>query len=157
MFGQIRELSALATALALLGAGCKKERETSPSTSANAAPAAKNGSEFKVKAGVIDGNQLELELMAGPGFHLNSEYPINFQPRAEDGGAQFAQARYDLKDLLQRTACSDHPNETCAGKATLPFEPSGAGQVTGTFAFSVCNPEKCLIEKVPVAVKLGAP
>jgi hypothetical protein len=155
MLGQIRELSLLALAL-LLAAGCKKSDAPPSSASANLA-AAKTGSEFAVKSAVAGGNQLELELTAGPGFHLNAEYPINFQPRVEDGGAKFTEARYDLKDRLERTACADHPDETCAGKARLPFEPSGAGMVSGVFAFSVCNPEKCLIEKAPVAVKLGPP
>jgi hypothetical protein len=62
--------------------------------------------------------------------------------------------RVALGDGAQRTPCADHPEETCTVSSPLPFTTPriGEARLTGTVAFSVCNPDRCLIEKVRLSV-----
>lgn len=102
---------------------------------------------------------LKVNVVAKPGFKINDEYPHSFRPETDPAGAQFEAKRYELwNDQTERTACQDKPKDTCAFSATVPFGAGekGAKRIAGTLAFSVCNPEVCLIEKVPVAVTLQA-
>jgi hypothetical protein len=95
----------------------------------------------------------------GP-YHVNREYPMAFRPDAAASTVAFDGAKVALNQAgAEKTACKDHPGEACAVSSPLPFTAKAAGDATlaGTVAFSVCNPERCLIEKVPlkatVAVK----
>lgn len=94
-------------------------------------------------------------ITAREGFHVNAEYPTNFQP-GENAAGHFEKKRYDFKDNAQRTPCASAAAETCAVKAAIPFKSSTEGpqKVSGVLAFSVCNPDQCLIEKVPVSADL---
>lgn len=68
-------------------------------------------------------------------YHLNDDYPINFTPA--DGSKKVTRAQ------MAFTACADHKDQRCG--ATIP----AAGK--GTLAFAVCDPDLCLIKKVPLA------
>jgi hypothetical protein len=93
-------------------------------------------------------------LGARAGHHVNLEYPASFRP---DGAAtaRFSGPRVALA-VGQRLPCAGRLGETCQVTLALPFTP-GAGpvRISGTVAFSVCTAERCLIEKVALAV--GAP
>ncbi len=70
-------------------------------------------------------NAERVEVKAGAGYHMNDEYPVTFAP--EDGG------RLQLKEQATLTETS----------LSVPVP-----NVAGTFAFSVCSKDACLIEKV---------
>lgn len=88
----------------------------------------------------------------GP-YHVNRDYPVSFRPDASST-VRFAGPRVPLGDGAARTPCKDFPGETCAVSWPLPFEsaPAGEARIAGVVSFSVCNPDRCLIEKVPVAL-----
>lgn len=85
-------------------------------------------------------------------YHVNRDYPMSFRP---DGAstAVFAGPRAALGEGALRTPCKDHPDETCSVAAPLPFTAPAGGELrlAGTVAFSVCNPDRCIIEKVRVS------
>ena len=90
-------------------------------------------------------------------FHVNRDYPMAFRPDAGSVAA-FGAERVALGDGAERTPCAAHPEEACAVSAPLAFtlrEP-GAARLGGTVAFSVCNPELCRIEKVPLTLAVTA-
>jgi hypothetical protein len=98
-----------------------------------------------------------LRISAKPGYHVNLDYPTVFRPAASKG-VDFAADRVPLGAALTRVACADHPGEACEVSAPVSFKVRAKGpvRVAGTLAFSVCNPERCLIEKVPLALALQA-
>ncbi len=85
------------------------------------------------------------------GFHVNPEYPAKFT-FAKDSSVTFAAASVPLLDVMEKRPCADHAEETCEATAPISFTIGAAGplKVAGVVALSVCNPERCLIEKVPV-------
>src|SRR5512137_110565 len=91
----------------------------------------------------------------GP-YHLNRDYPTSF--RVDKGStAVFPGEKVPLGEGAERTPCRGFPGETCSLSAPLPFRAAASGEtrIAGMVAFSVCNPDRCLIEKVPVAAVLG--
>jgi hypothetical protein len=88
----------------------------------------------------------------GP-YHVNRDYPTSFRvDRAST--AVFPAERVPLGAGAERTPCKDFPGETCTVSAPLGFRAPASGEtrIAGVVAFSVCNPDRCLIEKVPVSV-----
>ncbi len=52
----------------------------------------------------------------------------------------------------QKKPCAAKAEDTCESTSALAYSNGAPGQrVAGTVQFSVCEPEKCLIEKVKVA------
>lgn len=102
--------------------------------------------------------RLEVELLAREGFHINPEYPLSF--RAGDSeGASAAKPRFDRGDGLVLEPCASEPKFNCRARLPILFTAERAArvEVRGTLAFSVCDPNRCLIQKVPLAVALLAP
>jgi hypothetical protein len=93
-----------------------------------------------------------VRIAARGGYHVNLDYPAAFVP-APEATADFASARVRLESP-EKTACADHPADTCALAAQVPLTPRAGAElrVAGTLAFSVCTAERCLIEKAPLAV-----
>jgi hypothetical protein len=91
----------------------------------------------------------------GP-YHVNRDYPMAFRPDAAASTVTFAGEKVPLGQGAERTACKDFPAESCAVSVPLAFTPKAAGEakLVGVVAFSVCNPDRCLIEKVPVAASV---
>ena len=91
----------------------------------------------------------------GP-YHVNRDYPMAFRPDASTRPA-FAADRVPLGAGAARTACKDFPGEDCSVSAPLEFTaaPGGETRLSGTVAFSVCNPDRCLIEKVPLSATVA--
>lgn len=88
----------------------------------------------------------------GP-YHVNRDYPTSF--RVDKGStAVFPGEKVPLGEGAERTPCKDFPGEACALSAPLPFRAAASGEtrIAGVVAFSVCNADRCLIEKAPVAV-----
>ena len=168
---QVRQLSVV-VALALLG-GCQKEQPAGAPgpQAASRGPATdtggpRTGREFKVGAAVEGpvtaggGGALVARVEAGEGFYINAEYPVSFRPDKSSDGVRFAQERFALQESAERTPCPGAvahagaaPN-ACTLSARVPFSATAAGpqRVAGVLAFSVCNPERCLIDKVPLEV-----
>jgi len=92
----------------------------------------------------------------GP-YHVNREYPVAFRPDASSRPA-FAADWMPLGDGAVRTPCKDFPGEDCSVSAPLGFTAAAGGEtrLSGTVAFSVCNPDRCLIEKVPLSATVAA-
>jgi hypothetical protein len=92
----------------------------------------------------------------GP-YHVNREYPTSFRPDAT-ATAAFEGERIALGEGAERTPCADHPAEACTIASPLRFTPRAPGpaRLAGTVAFSVCNPDRCLIEKVALAATVVA-
>jgi hypothetical protein len=86
-------------------------------------------------------------------YHVNRDYPTSF--RVDKGStAVFPGEKVPLGEGAERTPCKGFPAEACALSAPLPFRAAASGEtrIAGVVAFSVCNADRCLIEKVPVAV-----
>jgi hypothetical protein len=92
-----------------------------------------------------------LVLEARGGMKVNREYPLAFRPAA-DGDVEFEGDRLLLRDVAKFVPCEKEPEEPCALSADVGFVPRAAGEVrvAGSFAFSVCDDERCLIERVPL-------
>lgn len=143
----------LALTLVGLAAGCTK---TPAAPEPAAAPRDTSGA-YEVAATASD-DGLRLTITAKKGYKLNAEYPHNFKPDAANDSVRFDAARYDLWEASQRTACGKAPDDTCTMEVTIPFEASAGAAPTasGVAAFSVCDPNICLIEKVPVKAVVAA-
>ena len=166
MLGQVRQLVPV---LALLAVGCAKEPApaATPSTAAPApaapaeakgpAAASASGDAFELKLDaptpVSAGGQgeLTLQLRAKPGYKINSEYPHAFRPE-KDSTVKFEGEKFGLANGA-KTACEKKAEDTCSLEAKVPFkaDAAGDGRASGIVAFSVCNDEVCLIEKIPLA------
>jgi hypothetical protein len=101
--------------------------------------------------------KLEVELTSRGGFHVNEEYPLYFRP-APSEAVTFAKPRFDRGDGLAYERCSAEGKEACTATLPVTFQPKAPGKVLveGTLAFSVCNPDRCLIEKVNLSVPIDA-
>lgn len=82
--------------------------------------------------------RVDVVLVAKQPFKCNDQYPYKFKP-AEVAGVKFAAPVFKEGVSLEKH------------KAVLPvsFTPEGSGEkrIAGTFSFSVCTEERCLIEK----------
>ncbi len=89
-------------------------------------------------------------------YHVNRDYPMSFRPDAAST-ATFPGPRVPLGDGATRTPCADAAGESCTVAAPLAYVAPRSGPVVlaGTVAFSVCNPDRCLIEKVPLSATAG--
>jgi invasion protein IalB len=98
-----------------------------------------------------------LRIAAKAGYHVNLDYPTLFRP-AGSAGIDFAADRVPIGAALTRLPCADLLEQACEVSAPVPFvaRANGPVRVAGTLAFSVCNPERCLIERVPLALALDA-
>lgn len=160
-----RQVRALIVAAALAGAGGAARAETrvekpeyvvgiaGPSQTAAGAPSA-----FAVTVRVRGD------------FHLNHDYPSNFRVAAA-GGLRYPREKVDRASGIVLEPCgagappkdgagseaTTPKSEWCSARLFVPFvaEAAGAHSVGGTLAFSVCDDERCLIEKVAVALPVA--
>lgn len=129
-------MTAALAALALTASGCATTH--APASLAPKADARVEHPEFTVELRVRSPSSATVDLSARGDFHVNADYPIHFQIT---GGARIEQDRF------QREPCTTSA-DTCRAHATVPA--AGARAIEGTLAFSVCDAERCLIEKVPL-------
>lgn len=92
--------------------------------------------------------QVKLVLEAKAPYHCNEEYPYKFTFGAPVGGVSYPTAV--VKDMKVAAM---------SAQMTMPIQAAakGAATVQGTFNFSVCSKDKCLIEKanlsLPIEIK----
>ncbi|MDQ3264673.1 MAG: hypothetical protein M3Y59_13565 [Myxococcota bacterium] len=156
MLRQVRQLALVVAAFGLTGCEKPLSASAAPNTATAPAGAAKvDAFELKVtgptSATPDQAGELVIHLAAKPGYKINAEYPHNFRPE-KDSGVQFDAPRFELT-AGTRTPCEKKAEDTCRLEARVPFKATAKGEqkATGVVAFSVCNDEVCLIEKVPVA------
>ncbi len=96
-----------------------------------------------------------ITVTAAPGLHVNPEYPVAFKPEGSEA-VKFGDERVRLT-AGTKTPCADKAEDACRVEFPLPLTPekAGAAKVAGVLAFSVCSPEKCLIEKVPLTLAIA--
>ncbi len=94
------------------------------------------------KAG--EAGRVDIVLEAKPPFKVNQEYPYSFALN-ETQGLSFASKKVQ-KDAVKL----EHKRATMA----VPFTAEEAGKhtISGTFKFSVCTEEQCLIKKEDLAL-----
>lgn len=95
-----------------------------------------------------------ITVAAKPGYHVNPEYPMVFKPEGHVG-VRFAEERLRLTGGT-KTPCAEKAEDACAVEVPIALTPEKAGPATvaGIVAFSVCNPQHCLIEKVPLSLAI---
>ncbi len=136
---------------------------TPPATAANAATAATGESRpFEVRleppASVRAGQPATARILltAKGGYHVNRDYPLAFRPEPASVAA-FGGERIALGEGVERTPCAGQAEDACALSAPLTLTvPAGQATLAGTFAFSVCTAQVCLIEKAPLSMAVTA-
>jgi hypothetical protein len=95
-----------------------------------------------------------LELTTRRGLHVNREYPTRFMP-AGPPEVHFAAERFDIGKGLTLESCQ-HGEDACMVRGTIPFRPERTGPATvgGVLAVSLCDQERCLIEKIALALPI---
>lgn len=88
---------------------------------------------------------VEAVVMPKGEFHCNQEYPYKFVTSSLSSGVTFPKSTYRAEGL------SISPTRTVM---RIPFVPQSAGEarVGGTFHFSVCTDQQCVVEKRDVFV-----
>jgi hypothetical protein len=88
---------------------------------------------------------VEIVLLAKGPFKVNDKYPYKFKVK-EGAGVKYPGAV--IKDGVKL--------EKTRAVLPVPFTPESAGkkQIAGRFDFSVCTPERCLIEKRELALAI---
>lgn len=88
---------------------------------------------------------VEAVLVAKPPYHCNAEYPHKFKLAAAPSGLTYPETTVKGAKVT-------------AEKSVLPIvvqaQSPGKAKVSGTLSFSVCNEERCLVEKRDLAVEL---
>lgn len=88
---------------------------------------------------------VEAVLVAKSGYHCNAEYPHKFKLGAAPAGLSYPEATVKgMQVSPERSVLRIPVVAQSPGKAT----------VSGTFQFSVCNDERCLIEKRDLSLAL---
>ena len=145
---QVRVLAALA-----LAAACKEPPKVSapPTTGALGAPATKGapaGTPFRVEAAppaepcaVEAPCTVAITLTATDGFHVNPDYPTKLVVTPVDGVTADGEGTFTRDGEAKGTLVW-----------TFRAARTGVVRVAGAFRFSVCDPERCLIEERPIGL-----
>lgn len=163
MHRQVHGLSvaiAVVSVISLAFHACTRQSTSAPE---GAKAASSKRTEFAVNASiegpVSAGAKAALlaRVEARNGFHINPDYPVAFRPEQIAEGIKFDRERYQLQNSAERIACSKGSEHVCELRGRVPFTAASPGdhRVTGILAFSVCNAEKCLIEKAPIDVRVS--
>jgi hypothetical protein len=88
---------------------------------------------------------VEAVLVAKPPYHCNAEYPHKFKLPAAPAGLSYPEATVrGMQVTAQRSVLRIPVVAQSPGKPT----------VSGTLQFSVCNDERCLVEKRELSLNL---
>jgi hypothetical protein len=88
---------------------------------------------------------VEAVLVANPPYHCNAEYPHKFKLGAPPAGISYPEATVKgAKVTAERSVLAIPVQAQSPGKAT----------VSGTLQFSVCNDDRCLVEKRELALNI---
>lgn len=158
-------MRSLTLAVLVALAGCKKDRE--PPAAAPVPPAKLEKAEkkpegdtyavsLKAQGPYAAGKpaSVSFNVAAKAGYHVNPEYPMVFKPQGHQG-VTFSEERFKLA-WGTSTPCPGKPDEACAVELPIALTPEkkGPAVVAGLVAFSVCNPQHCQIEKLPLSVSI---
>jgi len=94
--------------------------------------------------------RLEVTLEARAPYHLNDDYPVNLKT-ANASGLQFDKARIDKADGIVVMPCAAEPAHACRAVVPATFTATSDARVGGVLAFSACDANQCLIEKIAVS------
>lgn len=156
---------ALVSGALLLGlAACGDAAQPPPAvtSAAPAPPATSAGPEVKAKTFTVKlvGGQahagsedsVEVSVVPAAGYHVNEEYPYKFKLDPPPANVSYPK---DVVTEVTRTP------QLATMKIPFTATKEGTVRVSGTCNVSVCNPDQCIIEKVPLAtdvtVVAGAP
>jgi hypothetical protein len=91
---------------------------------------------------------------AKTGFHVNPDYPAAFKVVGSEK-VRFEQEHIKLT-AGTKTPCADKAEDSCTVEFPLVMTPEqgGAAKIAGVVSFSVCSPDKCLIQKVPLTLPI---
>jgi hypothetical protein len=89
-------------------------------------------------------------------FHVNHEYPTSFRVDPPPAGVRFPREKIDRQTGVVLEPCGAG-QDACSARMLVPFVAGAAGEARlgGTLAFSVCDDERCLIEKVAVSLPVA--
>ena len=96
---------------------------------------------------------LEIELETRGGYHLNDDYPLHFVPKPSTD-VHWSKARVERQDGMELWPCRGaEAKHMCSARVTVGYKTTkSAGlRLGGTMAFSACDAERCLIEKVALS------
>jgi hypothetical protein len=88
---------------------------------------------------------VEVVLVANPPYHCNAEYPHKFKLGAAPAGITYPEAT--VKGMAVTPSRS-------VLKVPIVAKNAGKATVSGTLQFSVCNDERCLVEKKELSLNL---
>lgn len=103
--------------------------------------------------------ELIISVQAKAGMHVNAEYPINFRPVSTVNSVKYPKQRFDLLAISKKTPCDEGKGKDfCTLTAPVPFTVDVAGprRIEGILAFSVCDKNRCLIEKATLGMDVAA-
>jgi hypothetical protein len=103
--------------------------------------------------------QLVISVQAKAGMHVNAEYPINFRPVTTTNSVKYSKTRFDLLGIAKKTPCEQGKGKDfCTLTAPVPFtvDVVGPRRIEGILAFSVCDKNRCLIEKATLGMDVAA-
>lgn len=154
-----RPFSVLPLALAALLGACKEGASTAATTPPKVPPAtAPSGNGARVEtdqyvvalsAGAAEGT---VTITAKAPLHINPDYPTAFRP--DPGPVTFDAPKIPLGQESKKP-CAHKAEDTCESSSSIKYASASRGaKVSGTVLFSVCEPEKCLIEKAQVAAAI---
>jgi hypothetical protein len=155
-----RQVRLLIMFAALAATACTKDKDSGAGGAAPATPAASNREErpeylvelLPPDAADAGTDVTALVHVAGRGhFHVNADYPLAFTPDAVDG-LRFKDKRIALSDSAERTPCAESAKDTCEVRAKVPLTADKSAKLSGVLAFSICEPEQCLIKKAHLVV-----
>jgi hypothetical protein len=101
--------------------------------------------------------ELTVTVEAKNGMHVNPEYPINFRPVHTVNSVKYGREKFDLLPQAKKTPC-EKGKDFCSLTAPVPFtiDVAGPRRVEGVLAFSVCDKNRCLIEKATLGMDVAA-
>lgn len=130
--------------IVLLGLGA-------PAVQADAPPALVKREAYTARLSVPAASQLQVALEALAGYHLNDDYPLHFTP-SPSPSTKWQRTRVDKQDGIVLVPCKKDPAHACGATVSLGYSATRSVRLAGTLAFSLCDEDRCLIEKVELSL-----
>ena len=102
--------------------------------------------------------EMQVTVKAKGGMHVNAEYPINFRPVRTVNSVKYGKEKFDLLAGSKKEPCEGKGKDFCTLTAGVPFtiDVAGPRRIEGVLAFSVCDKNRCLIEKANLGMDVVA-
>jgi hypothetical protein len=170
-----RSRLSLALSALVFVVGCKKEpeatpppmvpvEEASPELDLSSAVASKSTEVYDVTLVAPESSapnqqvEMQVTVTAKGGMHVNAEYPINFRPVKTVNSVKYGKEKFDLMAGSKKEPCEGKGKDFCSLTAGVPFtiDVAGPRRIEGVLAFSVCDKNRCLIEKANLGMDVVA-